>query len=264
MLANEGHRPSRNLKALTPTLIAVLRADGHLCNVLTHVGRGNWRSIEDALELIFAPRSRARDLDPVARNVLALICDERGVTGPLMKAAVFALIGRTAAGQQTQQLKRKIMRLRRAVAVADLAEKAGHVPENAIEASHPGRPEQLSGADQAPASTRAAEDVGAPPLPVVEFESDGICVDATVIAGGLGLDPASVPLGMQRGEIKAICERGVGADDGLYRLTFLRSSYRVQLIVANDGNVRKRSTFAAGNASGGLQRRSAEARGGVP
>jgi hypothetical protein len=229
MPVDERPRPPLDLKALAQTLIAVLRADGHLCNVLTHVARGNWRSIESAFEIILAPRSHAAHLDPVARNVLALICDERGVTGPIMKAVVFGLIGRSAGARQAQQLKWKIMRLRKAVAAADQA-----------------------------ASTCAADkDVGVTPPAAVVFEHDGICVDAAVIADGLALDPASVPRDMQRGAIRAICERGVGADDGFYRLTFLRSRYRVQLIVANDGNVRERSMFTVGNMSGDVQRRSA-------
>ena len=228
MLVNGRNRPPRDPIALPQTLIAVLRADGHLCNVLTHVARGNWRAIESALEIILAARSRAAHLDPVARNVLALICDERGVTGPIMKTVVFGLIGRSVDARQAQQLKRKIMRLRKAVAAAEHA-----------------------------ASTCAADkNIGVTP-PVVQFEQDGICVDAAVIADGLGLDPASVPRDMQRGAIRAICERGVGADDGFYRLTFLRSRYRVQLIVANDGNVRNRSMFTSGNVSGDAQRRSA-------
>jgi hypothetical protein len=234
MLADDEAHPFLDLNDLTATLVAVLRADGHLCNVLTHIGRGNWRSIESALQLIVAPRIGPRHLDAVARNVLALICDGRGVTGPIMKAVVYGLIDRSANARQARHLKAKIMRLRRAVTAADLAEKARQLATRGVEAAPLVLP--------------------APAPSLVEFASDGICVDAAVIAGGLGLDPAAVPRGMQRGEIRAVCERGVGTDDGLYRLTFLRSRYRVQLIVANDGRVQKRSMYLAGNENGSLRR----------
>jgi hypothetical protein len=234
MPADETPRPFLDLNALTATLIAALRADGHLCNVLTHIGRGDWRLIESALQIIVAPRTSAEHLDPVARNVLELICDGRGVTGPVMKNAVYGSISRSADARQVRRLKARIMRLRRAVRAADRAVKAGPVATGAIEAAPSALPKQAHS--------------------VVAFERDSICVDAADIADGLGLDPASVPPGMQRGEIKAICERGIGADDGLYRLTFLRSRYRVQLIVANDGSVRKRSIFLAENENGSLRR----------
>ena len=68
----------------------------------------------------------------------------------------------------------------------------------------------------------------------MEFDADGISVDAALIAGGLGLDAASIPSRMRVGEIKAVCERGVDADDGLYRPTFSRSGHRVRLVVGSD------------------------------
>ena len=34
------------------TLVALLRAEGHLCNVLTHVSSGDWRAIEQAIRAI--------------------------------------------------------------------------------------------------------------------------------------------------------------------------------------------------------------------
>lgn len=82
---------------------------------------------------------------------------------------------------------------------------------------------------------------------LVEFKADGITVDAALVAEGLGLDPSSVPMRMRDGEIRAICERGVDADIGLYRLTFYRSGHRVQLIVGLDGAVRRRSSVNFGN-----------------
>jgi len=81
----------------------------------------------------------------------------------------------------------------------------------------------------------------------VEFEADGVAVDAALIAEGLGLRPSSVPARVRDGEIRAICEPGIDADTGLYRLTFFRPGHRVRLIVGSDGTVRRHSSVTFGN-----------------
>jgi Family of unknown function (DUF6522) len=257
---------SIDLNELMAILVAVLRGHGHLCNVLTHVGRGNWRSIEAAIGAILAPRTRPSHLDPVARNVLELICDGRGVTGPIMRGVFFDIIDRGVSRYQASRLKGKIRRLRRKVAAADLAlQEQGHShmsaePEISVQA-------QL--AEQGAAATAPGQSSNSPPspqsnrgisilhTPAVEFGMDGISVDAALIADGLGLDPASVPAGMGRGEIRAVCERGIDADHGLYRLTFFRPGHRVRLVVGTDGQVRQRSSIAFGKRTEVVQRLSA-------
>lgn len=84
----------------------------------------------------------------------------------------------------------------------------------------------------------------------VQIDADGIAVDAALIADGLGLAPASIPDRMRTGEITAICERGVDADAGTYRLTFFRSQRRVRLVVDEAGVVRRRSAIDFGEPSG--------------
>ena len=256
---------SVDLNELMAILVAILRADGHFCNVLTHLGRGNWQGIEAAIGAILAPRTRPSDLDGIARNVLELICDRRGVTAPIMQSVFFRTIDREVSRYQAGRLKSKIRRLRRKVAAVELAlqqqtksrnaelELLGQaaIAEQARIASASGRPSNR------PASAHSDKDISILHTPSVEFGSDGISVDAALIADGLGLDPASVPAGMGRGEIRAVCERGVDADDGLYRLTFFRPGHRVRLVVGTDGQVRQRSAIAFGKLSKVVQRLSA-------
>jgi hypothetical protein len=94
-------------------LVALLRTHGHLCNVLTHISSGDWRAVEQAIVAILSPHTRPRQLSNLARNMLELICDDRGVTGPIMRPFFFDAIARIAGGPERKRLKRKIRRLRR-------------------------------------------------------------------------------------------------------------------------------------------------------
>ena len=102
---------------LVLTLVALLRADGHLCNVLTHVGSGNWGAVEAGIASILHPRTTPKQLSNVARNILQLICDGRGVTGPIMRPFVFNIIARVEGPTQMRRLKKKIWRLRHRMAL---------------------------------------------------------------------------------------------------------------------------------------------------
>ena len=63
------------------TLVASLRADGHLSKALTHISSGNWRVVEQTIAEILSSRASAKKLSDGARNALVLICDDRGLTG---------------------------------------------------------------------------------------------------------------------------------------------------------------------------------------
>jgi Family of unknown function (DUF6522) len=255
-----------DLNELMAILVAVLRADGHLCNVLTDVGRGNWQSIEAAIGAILAPRTRPGHLDEMARNLLELICDGPGISGPIMQAVFFGTINREVSQHQATRLRSKIRRLRRKVAAIHSAlQEQKQLRTNAAsdlsvqpQAPEPAAVPNSSGeASTPPASQQAHEDMPIVHASTVEFGTDAIYVDAALIADGLGLDPASVPAGMRIGEIKVACERGIDADDGLYRLTFFRPGHRVRLVVGPDGQVRQRSSIAFGKLTGGAQQLSA-------
>lgn len=77
----------------------------------------------------------------------------------------------------------------------------------------------------------------------IEFEEGAIQVDATLVAEGLGIDPASVQERMREGKVTSLCERGIGEDEGRYRLTFFLGNRRFRLVVDKEGNVLQRSSI---------------------
>lgn len=81
----------------------------------------------------------------------------------------------------------------------------------------------------------------------VTFDDGAFHVDAAVIAEGLHLEPAGVPLLMREGKITSLCERGEDEDAGRHRLTLFYGNRRLRLIVDADGTVVKRSTIDFGD-----------------
>jgi hypothetical protein len=67
------------------SLVAALRRHPHLSNVLTHISRSSWPRVEQTLRTILDVKTQQRDLTPLARNMLDLICAERGDTGRIFK-----------------------------------------------------------------------------------------------------------------------------------------------------------------------------------
>ena len=98
---------------LSFALVALLRADGHLCNVLTHIASGNWRAVEQAIVVILSPRASSKKLSNMARNILELACDNRGITGRIMGPFFFNAIVRIAGRPAGKRLEKKIRHLRR-------------------------------------------------------------------------------------------------------------------------------------------------------
>ena len=66
-------------------VVAALRRQPHISNVLTHISGANWQRVEQALCAILDPLAASGDLCPLARNIVDLICADRGVTGRIMK-----------------------------------------------------------------------------------------------------------------------------------------------------------------------------------
>ena len=79
------------------------------------------------------------------------------------------------------------------------------------------------------------------------FADDGVEIDATVIAKGLGLVPALVMELLHAGRITSRSEHGVDADRGRRRLTFFHGSRRFQVIVDESGAIIHRSTIDFGD-----------------
>ncbi len=84
---------------LAAHLAVAFRDHPHINNVMTHISSANWQRIEQALaELLDADRPSAC-LSRLSRNILQLICAERGVTGRILKPYVAALLDRIAPGE---------------------------------------------------------------------------------------------------------------------------------------------------------------------
>jgi uncharacterized protein (DUF2249 family) len=67
------------------TVVAAFRRHPHLNNVLTHISGARWERVEQALRAILDPVSRSRELSPLARNIVDLMCADRGITGRILK-----------------------------------------------------------------------------------------------------------------------------------------------------------------------------------
>src|ERR1019366_7237668 len=66
-------------------VVAAFRRHPHISNLLTHISGASWERVEQALRAILDPSAASRDLPPLARNIVDLMCADRGVTGRIMK-----------------------------------------------------------------------------------------------------------------------------------------------------------------------------------
>jgi hypothetical protein len=62
-------------------------------------------------------------------------------------------------------------------------------------------------------------------------------IDASVIGAGLGIQPSQVQAKLQKGKISTLCERGIGEDQGRYRVTFYCGKRRFRILIDEVGNV---------------------------
>lgn len=72
-------------KFLAEDLSSAFRRHPHLGNVLTHISSGRWPRVDEALQPLFTPSSKGFEVGPLTRNILELICDNRGTTGRIMQ-----------------------------------------------------------------------------------------------------------------------------------------------------------------------------------
>ena len=80
----------------------------------------------------------------------------------------------------------------------------------------------------------------------VEVRGDDVQIDAAVIARGLGVEPSAVCGLMRSGDVTSLCERGVGEDEGRFRLTFFYRGKRFRVIVDQEGRIIGRSSIDFG------------------
>ncbi|MGO4562545.1 DUF6522 family protein [Rhizobiales bacterium 3FA27D7] len=83
----------------------------------------------------------------------------------------------------------------------------------------------------------------------IEIGTNGILVDAKLLADLLRLDPATVHALMKAQEITSFCERGIEEHEGQYRLSFFYGNRRARLNVDAAGNVIQRSMIDFGEAA---------------
>jgi hypothetical protein len=80
-----------------------------------------------------------------------------------------------------------------------------------------------------------------------EFQEDGIQVEASVVADGLGIEASRILTLLRSGEITSLCERGLNDDEGRYRLTFFHRGKRLRLVLDVGGRLIRRSTIDFGD-----------------
>lgn len=73
-------------------VIAAVRNHPHVGNVLTHISGVSWIRIEQTLRVILDIRTTRQDLTPLARNIVELMCADRGVTGRIFKPYLYNVL----------------------------------------------------------------------------------------------------------------------------------------------------------------------------
>ena len=81
----------------------------------------------------------------------------------------------------------------------------------------------------------------------IGFENGAVCIDASIIGKGLGLEAAAVPALMHEGTITGVCERGIDEDAGRFRLTSFYRNRRFRLTINETGHIVRRSTVDFGD-----------------
>lgn len=96
-------------------IFAVFRGHPHISNVLTHISRANWTQVERELNIILDPAATAGGLSSLARNIIDLMCAERGVTGKILKpyfhAALQRLLGADEAERRIRHVEMLFLKL---------------------------------------------------------------------------------------------------------------------------------------------------------
>ena len=83
----------------------------------------------------------------------------------------------------------------------------------------------------------------------IEFADDGVQIDASIVAEGLGIALPRLKEGMRAGTITSLSERGVDADIGRHRLTFFSEHRRFRVVVDASGTIIQRSALDFGDST---------------
>jgi hypothetical protein len=87
----------------------------------------------------------------------------------------------------------------------------------------------------------------APSNRAIEFSDNTFVVDAALIGELLQVPATSEPVLMREGRITSACERGIGDDEGEFRLTFFHRNRRARLITDLAGRLLRRSAVDFGD-----------------
>jgi len=79
----------------------------------------------------------------------------------------------------------------------------------------------------------------------VEIGDDGFVVDAEIIADAFGIAASNVQNLMQSKAITSQCEKGIGEDEGSWRLTFYHNNRAFRLTVDDKSQILRRAQFDA-------------------
>lgn len=71
----------------------------------------------------------------------------------------------------------------------------------------------------------------------LEIGSDGVNIDAAIVAKGLRIAPEALLEGTRAGTITSLFERGEGRDAGRVRLTFFSDTRRVRVTASDTGEI---------------------------
>jgi len=102
-------------------IFAVFRGHPHISNVLTHISRSNWAQVERELNNILDPATASQEFSSLARNIIDLMCAERGVTGKILKPYFHAALRQLLGSGESERLIRHVEAL-----FLDLERKANH------------------------------------------------------------------------------------------------------------------------------------------
>jgi len=91
----------------------------------------------------------------------------------------------------------------------------------------------------------------------VDVVDKAFVVEATLIGDLLDLPAADVPALMRSNEITSVCETGIGADQGTFRLNLFHGARHVRLRIDTAGRILHRSIINFGDQSLRRARRTA-------
>jgi hypothetical protein len=80
----------------------------------------------------------------------------------------------------------------------------------------------------------------------VEIANGDILIDAGLVGGLLGVTAAEVPTLLRTRAITSICEQGIDAHQGEYRLSFFYRNRRARVTVGESGRILRRSVVDFG------------------